>query len=267
MYTSGSAANKTVSCTLNLMSSKCILDGLHLICEFHTEFLFPHFNFFQIGDDKVGGTPNFQARYITVRYFLMLEDLKNIKNNWETVDSFVEYVSTINDLNDTDKVIQKKKFTHFIRYVEESLKHHFKRWTGDLVFLSLFSNLSTASIIARILKGQGIGGMQGTIINEYNKKTINKQKFVAFVCKHVSTQTIREQRQLRPLQENPDSLTVVGNVGTNRLNELQHIYLHKYSALPSNTQLTGRGVNHVMYHLEEGTRPIVQFWLLRIVRL
>ena len=107
----------------------------------------------------------------------MLEDLKGIENNWETIGAFADYFSTINELDDIDKTIQKKKFTHFIRYVKESLNCHFKRWTRESFFLSLFSNQPTASIVARILKGQETAGMQDEIMDEYHKKKINKERF------------------------------------------------------------------------------------------
>ena len=70
-------------------------------------FLFPHFRFLQLGDDKVGNTPSFQARHVTICYFLMLEDLLTIENDWETEEEFSEYVSTLNDLSYEDKAAQK----------------------------------------------------------------------------------------------------------------------------------------------------------------
>ena len=124
---SGSAASKIASCTLNLMDCKCIINDLHLLCAFHTFFLFPHFQFLQLGDPKAGNTPSFQARHVCVRYYLMLEDLLVIENDWETKEEFSEYVQTLEALDDDNMVIQKKKSTHCTRYVRESLTTHFKR--------------------------------------------------------------------------------------------------------------------------------------------
>ena len=57
----------------------------------------------------------------------MLEDLPTIENDWKIVEEFSEYVSTLDELSDEDKAVQKKKFTHFTRYVKESPITHFKR--------------------------------------------------------------------------------------------------------------------------------------------
>ena len=137
---SGSAASKIASCTLNLMDSKCIINDLHLLCAFHTFFLFPHFGLLQRGDPKAGNTESFQARHVAVQYFLMLEDLLAIENDWDTKEEFGEYVRSLEALNDDDKAIQKKKFPHFTRYVRESLIRHFKRWTGDFFNGSLLES-------------------------------------------------------------------------------------------------------------------------------
>lgn len=144
---SGSGVSKIASCTLNLIDSKHIINDLHLICAFHTFFLFPHFGFLQLGDPKAGNTASFQARHMAVQYFLMLEDLLAIDNDWERKEQFGEYVRSLEELNDDDKAIQKKKkFTHFTRYVRKSLIRYFKRWTRDLFFMSLFLNHPTPSI-------------------------------------------------------------------------------------------------------------------------
>ena len=66
-------------------------------------------------------------------------------------EEFSEYVSTLNELNDDDKVVQQMKYTHFTRYVRESLTTHLKKWTKDLLFLLLFSNQPNASLVAKLL--------------------------------------------------------------------------------------------------------------------
>ena len=76
---SASACNKIASCTVNLIQKPVIMNDLELMIGFHTGFVFPHFQFLQIGDPKTGGTPSFLGRHCTLRYYLMLIDIDAIK--------------------------------------------------------------------------------------------------------------------------------------------------------------------------------------------
>jgi len=69
---STSAANKIASCTLNLIQKIVIINDLELMIAFHKAFIFPHFQFLQIGDPKTGGTPSFLGRHCTVRLLTTL---------------------------------------------------------------------------------------------------------------------------------------------------------------------------------------------------
>ena len=69
-----------------------------------------------------------------------------MENNWEPKEEFSEYMSTLNKLNNEDKAVPKN-FTHFTTYVGELLITHFKRLTKDVLFLSLFSNQPTKSLV------------------------------------------------------------------------------------------------------------------------
>ena len=69
----------------------------------------------------------------------MVEDLKSVEGDkWRANAMFKDYCVSLDALNNEDKEIQNKKQTHFFRYVSESLHNHFKQWTNDLLFLSLF---------------------------------------------------------------------------------------------------------------------------------
>ena len=101
---SGSTSSNISSCTLNIIDSPLILNDLHLICAFHLSFLFPHFKFLQLADTLGSKTPSFQARHLTVRYFLMANDLTPIKKEWRTDERFEEYRVSLNELNESDKI-------------------------------------------------------------------------------------------------------------------------------------------------------------------
>ena len=114
----------------------------------------------------------------------MLEDLLTIEHDWETEEEFIEYVSTLNELSNYDKAVQKNKFTHSTRYVRELLITQFKRWTKDLLLLSLFSNQPTASLVAKLLKGQNTTRVTSEVFDTYTQM-INQERFITFLNTHV----------------------------------------------------------------------------------
>lgn len=137
---SESASIKIASCTLNLIKNAAVRSDLELIATFHSWFWFPHFKFLQEGDPAVGGTASFLARHITVRYFLMMDDLRIIDTGESKAhDSFRDYNKSVVALCAEDQVIAEKKFKYFFRYVRESFLKHFVIRLDELFFLSLFS--------------------------------------------------------------------------------------------------------------------------------
>ena len=116
----GSASRKISSCTLNLIDSPLIFNNLHLICLFHKAFLFTHFKFLQLTDSRASKTPTFQLQLLLVRYFLMVHDLKDIKEGWRAMHDCSDYQMSLEKLNEADKTAQLKN--QFFRYVSESLK-------------------------------------------------------------------------------------------------------------------------------------------------
>ena len=190
---SSCASNKIASCTLNLIDSPVIINDLHLICSFHKSFLFPHFKFLQQEDIRASKAPSFQARHLTVRYFLMWHDLKKIEKEWRSDEHFKDYEITLDNFDETTKAIQKKKFTHFYRYVCESISTHFKQWTSHLLFLALFSNQKTATPIANMLVGRS-DQSRGTIYDDDHNRLIVMRKSNDFLHEKFTHQTIMQQR-------------------------------------------------------------------------
>ena len=86
---SGSASSKIASCTLNLIHNKCIINDLHLLVGFHEFFLNTHFNFFQEADPMVANSTSFIARHVTVRFFLMDQDIMKIENEYDNISHFM----------------------------------------------------------------------------------------------------------------------------------------------------------------------------------
>ena len=85
--------------------------------------------------------------------------------------------------------MQNKKRTHFFRYVSESLHNHFKQWTNDLFFLSLFSPQATATIVANVILGKTID-MAQTYYCSIHTRNINLLAFNCFLNDWCSDITI-----------------------------------------------------------------------------
>jgi len=247
---SGSASSKISSCTLNLIDSPVIINDLHLICLFHREFLFTHFKFLQLADARASKTPSFQARLLLVRYFLMVSDLKEIKEEWRRKNECNDYKTSLEQLSEIEQTSQQKKFTHFFRYVSESLTIHFRQWTSHLLFLGLFSNQSTATAIARLMSGLGIRNVENTeIYDEDQKRIIKLREFSLFLNRECNYETLTQHRNLPVVQENSRAIALIANGGDiwsddacDILTSFRNIYLYQYSSLPTNTQFTERGV-------------------------
>ena len=107
---SSSACNQIASCTLNLIQKPVIMNDLELMIGYHTSFVFPHFQFLQLGDPKTGGTPSFLGRHCSLRYYLMLIDIEAIKGEqWLGNPHFKDFCTTLLSLNEIEQEQQKKK--------------------------------------------------------------------------------------------------------------------------------------------------------------
>ena len=84
----------------------------------------------------------------------MVSDLESIaEEKWKDNVIFADYKLAFDSLNKNDKHTQRTKFTHYFRYVKESLVKHLKPWTTELVFFSIFTNQPTKIYTARLILG------------------------------------------------------------------------------------------------------------------
>ena len=82
-------------------------------------FFFPHFKHLQKVDPLTGDTPGYQGRLVTLRYFIMYQDLKDCeKGKWKTREDFREYVSFLNELTEEEKESCMKKADHLFRIMK-----------------------------------------------------------------------------------------------------------------------------------------------------
>ena len=229
------------------------MNDLYLLTAFHTSWLFPHFKYLQLGDDKAGNTPSFQGRNMLVRYYLMDSDIQNLKQEWKTNEHFAQYVSSLNALPMNEKKIQELKLTHFFRYTEDSLHKHFGIWSTDLLFLSLFSNQFTATQVANLILGRRKIAIDVEFNDSNHHRTINVRSFQNWLIQKCTIATLMTTRILPVVKENMDAIELIAqgkDIWMERnptLYSFRLLYLIRYSALPTNTQFTERGVKESGY--------------------
>ena len=94
------AANK------NLMTFKEIRADIKCIAALHTHFMFPHFEFLQLGDALTGNVSGYQGQFLPETYFLMHQDLSVcLDGGWKRQTKFESYISYYDTLDDNIKII------------------------------------------------------------------------------------------------------------------------------------------------------------------
>jgi len=74
---------------------------LYFVCVFVEEFFDPHFNWHKY-IDSMSQRPGFLSIHSGIHFYVMYRDLENIKQNWQTKESFAMFKSTYpNDITPT----------------------------------------------------------------------------------------------------------------------------------------------------------------------
>ena len=252
-----SACNRIASCTLNLIRKPVIMNDLDLLVGFHNAFIFPHFKFLQRGDPKTGGTPSFLGRHCTVRYYLMMMDIEDIKaEKWLDNIHFKHFRDSLSNLSVEEQEQQKKKLTYFTHYIEQSIIKHFHQWVDRLFFLGLFGDQPMARSFARHIRGNETNSIRGdcNYYSTFHAKTINLLKFDRWVRSNVTFACIMQARSIPIITNHPEAIRLV-DIGNDiwaddcgpLLLDLRNNYLHTFAALPTNTQFVERGVKESGY--------------------
>ena len=95
------ASNKIASVTEPLMKTLQVKSNVYLLSSYHTYFLFTHFKCLQLGDPTIGDKKaGYLNRHITVRYFLVYENLTNADHNtnWKSLPAFCPFYESIRNL-------------------------------------------------------------------------------------------------------------------------------------------------------------------------
>jgi hypothetical protein len=83
--------NTVASNLLSLASSKWIIADVHILSAITNSFLNPHMRWYQGSDPNIS-TPGFLAFHLQVQYFLQIEEIQDMKQNWKTKKEFKVFV-------------------------------------------------------------------------------------------------------------------------------------------------------------------------------
>ena len=243
------AAFGIVCANKNLMQKKVIKADVNVIASIHTHFIFPHFKYLQEGDPLTGNVAGYQARSMLVRYFLMHEDLIEIKDGaWMDVDAFKGLVTiTETDLIEQERESMKQKMFHIVNIMHTLLHKHFNIWLSQYAFLALFSEQQTAIIIARFLLAYPPqhNSDSTTYLSQLHRRDVNLQKFEQFVREHCKNeQAIRQHQEVTSNAQNihliADGLDLWGQHVPPSIAQYRKHYLLHLSSCPTNTQKVER---------------------------
>ena len=172
----------------------------------------------------------------------MVSDLNELKEGWRTNNECDEYRLSLEELSMDEQMSQKKKFTHFFRYVSESLRIHFKQWALHLLFLGLFSNQPTATVVAKFIIGERRNIRNEEQFDKDQNCSINTKKYSSFLYNECDNAMLMQQRNLPVIKENGTAIALIAKGGDiwhddacDILISFRNIYLKKYSVLPTNT--------------------------------
>jgi hypothetical protein len=84
------------------MKTPEVVSDIYLIDAYHNYFLCSHFAWLQKGKPELGNKPGFLNRQITVRYFLMHQELTAAYNlqGWKRMDAFQQFCDSMEGMHE-----------------------------------------------------------------------------------------------------------------------------------------------------------------------
>ena len=247
----GKAVNDIASSNISLMAEPMIKSDLLLISAFHTFFMFPHFKFLQGGDEQ-SKRCGYQTKHLLERYFLMHEDLRNNTNKqWPKnthFDDFMEYNRL--SLSPSEQIEQADKVDRFFTTCLRLLDKHFYRVANGFLVCALGGEPICSMYVARFLLGNDNGEATNVTYNsEFHNSKIKIDSFREFIKqKYKSKQEITNSAHLT--QFAPEALQLISSgeliwssetLPPTLLN-FRKLFSQRYLPIPSQTQMTERGV-------------------------
>ena len=196
-YTSENARNKIASGILSLCKEAVIISDTNLIACYHDAFLNNNFAWLQKGDKAIGNSPGFLGRHMLARYYLMHLQLSKLMNSgWKTSEEMKIFTCHLKrdemkqEMDDpsnpnqriTYKIFQERKADLFFSDSLKALEKHYKRYSQELLFLSLYGEAFVTQTVARIILNKDMQMADGFLFkSEAHQVQVNVNDFAKFV--------------------------------------------------------------------------------------
>jgi hypothetical protein len=236
--------NKIASGLQPLLLEPEIYSDLTLITCYHIAYVVPHFGWMQAETD-LSGVPGFQAHNTLARYFLLQQDLSNMKSTIGTSHpTFRPFQDSLLLLGDQVKQRQVRKVSTFIDLAVESLNKHFKkRWMSkELLPAALLSERPLAAIVASAMLQRD---PKDTFDppehpSPVHKKSFNLKNFQEFVYNGVTVGETYEPMALHAALQLIDGAVDIRDMSSPTI---VHTWMYStYLPLASHTQFVEAGV-------------------------
>ena len=237
MTTTVQKDNIIASNLLSLASSEWIVTDVLFVNGISKAWLNPHMKFYQSTDPNVG-EPGFLSFHRQVRYFLMLEDINDLKLNWRTRPAFAQFSAKVSQMSDPNlKRLKIEMVSAFLTKMATQTRKHNKRYllTKNLV-RAVFSKWQTGQAVAQFLKGndEGMPPLSAPFFSKLHGRMIDCDKFYKFVKDEVPLTVLEQLRSDPAVTFQQDAIDAIGVSGLDiwdTSNPIQNAHLFRKRAL------------------------------------
>ena len=153
-----SAKNIIASAITSLTNEKLIRAHLHFLKGYHDSFFDIHFHWVK-HTDPITKKNGYLSRHIAVHFYVMVKKIKEITDNWKTMDEFLPFVNYCNE-KIIDPIETKMTFDSippkFFKLAHDMLLKHFNQWRSPLLLpIALCGDTIPAQALAGYMCGHG----------------------------------------------------------------------------------------------------------------
>jgi hypothetical protein len=176
--------NIIASNLLSLASSEWIVADAYFIAGIAKDWLNWHMKWYQ-GTDANIGRPGFLSFHRSVRYFLMVDDVDQIRRDWKTKEVFEKFSKQVATMtNPKLKLLKEGMVEAFLKKMRLQIIKHNKRYilTRSIV-RSVFAEWQTGQTVAQVLKGgEGLPSLSPSLHNEIVREAPRGASVMYAVC-------------------------------------------------------------------------------------
>jgi hypothetical protein len=172
--------NIIASNLLSLASSEWIIADVFFISAISKCWLNPHMKWYQ-GSDPMVCRPGLLSLHRSVRFFLMIEDLDQIRRDWRTNEGFEKFSKQVELMtNPKLKHLKEGMVEAFLKKMRLQVQKHNKRYIlTPGIIRSVFAEWQTGQVVAQVLKGgDGLPSLPPPFFSQQHDREINCEKFL-----------------------------------------------------------------------------------------